>query len=156
MSRFASFAGRAVHAAVHAAYQLRRATWFVARPNTRGAHAVAFDTDGRLVLVRLSYARGWRLPGGGLKKGEGPQEAVLRELTEEIGMVSHGAVRKVTDFDHRPDFKRDLATLFMVEDVRYRPSWNLEVKEVRAFAIDALPWDTSPSTLRLLKVAGVH
>ena len=156
VSRIASLPGRVIHAAVHAAHVVRRATWFIARPKTSGAHAVAFTADGRLVLVRLSYAKGWRLPGGGLKSGEEPEQAVLRELIEEIGMISHGAVRSVTEFHHRPNFKRDCSTLFIVEDVCYEPGWSLEVKEVRAFALDALPCDVAPITRRLLNSAGVR
>jgi 8-oxo-dGTP pyrophosphatase MutT (NUDIX family) len=146
---------RVIHLAVGAAYNMRRVTWLISRPETRGAHAVAFTTDQRLVLVKLSYARGWRLPGGGVKVGEWPEQAVVRELQEEIGMTSHGAVRKISEFQHRPDFKRDTSTLFIVEDVCYAPVWSLEVKEVGAFQIDALPADLARVTRRLLKTAGV-
>jgi 8-oxo-dGTP pyrophosphatase MutT (NUDIX family) len=155
MSGLAGLPRRVIHAAVNAAQSIRRVTWFISRPRTRGAHAVAFTIEGRLVLVRLSYAKGWRLPGGGLKSGEEPEQAVLRELEEEIGMSSHGAVRTVSEFHHRPDFKRDSSTLFIVEDVCYEPSWSLEVKEVRAFDLGALPLDIAPVTRRLLEVAGV-
>lgn len=146
---------RLIHAAVGTAYNLRKAGWLVSRPQTRGAHAVAFTPDRRLVLVKLSYARGWRLPGGGVERGEQPERAVVRELQEEIGMISHGEVKMVAEFQHRPDFKRDTSTLFVVEDVRYEPRWSLEVKEVSEFAADALPADIAPITRRLLKTAGV-
>jgi ADP-ribose pyrophosphatase YjhB (NUDIX family) len=155
MSSMRRFVRRAIHLAVGAAYNVRRITWLVSQPQTRGAHAVAFTPDRRLVLVKLSYARGWRLPGGGVKQGERPEQAVLRELQEEIGMSSHRTVRKVSEFQHRPDFRRDSSTLFLVEGVRYEPKWSLEVKEVRAFAVDALPADLAPITRRLLKTAGV-
>src|SRR3954470_455052 len=59
-----------------------------ARP---GVHAVALTPEGRIVLVKLRYAPGWRLPGGGMQAREDPREAVLRELREEIGMTSCGA-----------------------------------------------------------------
>jgi 8-oxo-dGTP pyrophosphatase MutT (NUDIX family) len=146
---------RLIHAAVGVAYNLRKVSWLISRPQTRGAHAVAFTSDRRLVLIKLSYARGWRLPGGGVERGERPEQAVVRELQEEIGMTSYGAVREVTEFQHRPDFKRDTSTLFIVEDVRYEPRWSLEVKEVRAFPLDALPAGMAPITRRLLKTAGV-
>jgi 8-oxo-dGTP pyrophosphatase MutT (NUDIX family) len=149
------FLRRVIHLAVGAAYSVRKVSWLVSRPRTRGAHAVAFTTDRHLVLVRLSYARGWRLPGGGVKAGELPEQAVVRELQEEIGMTSHGTVRKISEFQHRPDFKRDTSTLFIVEDVRYEPLWSLEVKEVGAFRLDALPADLAQITRRLLKTVGV-
>lgn len=145
--------GRLIHAAVGLAYNLLRASWLVSKPKTRGAHAVAFTPDRRVILVKLSYARGWRLPGGGVERGERPEQAVLRELREEIGMTSHGAVREVAEFQQRVDFKRDTSTLFIVEDVCYEAVWSLEVKEVRAYDLDVLPADLAPITRRLLRTA---
>ena len=39
--------------------------------------------DGRLLLVRERGAKHWSLPGGGMKKGEDPLAAAIRELDEE-------------------------------------------------------------------------
>lgn len=54
--------------------------------------AYAWVEDGdRLLLVRIApheAAAGlWMLPGGGLDFGEDPADGVLRELTEETGLV---------------------------------------------------------------------
>ncbi len=103
--------------------------------------------------MTLSYARGWRLPGGGRKPEEEAEEAVLRELREEIGLISHGAVTKVTEFSHRPDFRNDRSSLLVVADVRYRPRWSLEVKAVREFELGRLPPETAPVTRRLIAAA---
>lgn len=146
---------RLLHGAVNILQALRRTLWFVTRPNTRGAHAIAFTPDGKIVLVTLSYARGWRLPGGGIDPGETAGQAVLRELKEEIGMTGHGAVEQVTVFTDRPDRRRDCSTLFIVRDVAYDPKWTLEVKAVRAFDPAALPGDMAAITRRLLEAAGV-
>ena len=51
-----------------------------------------FDGEGRVLLVRQSYVAGWRLPGGGVGRGEPPDAAMRRELAEEVGL-SGGAVR---------------------------------------------------------------
>lgn len=55
-----------------------------------GAYARCLDHD-RVLLCRLSAnepaAGYWTLPGGGLDFGEHPADAVLRELTEETGLV---------------------------------------------------------------------
>lgn len=49
---------------------------------------VAFDAQHRVLLVRHSYGSGrWMPPGGGLRKGEDPVAAGLRELVEETGCV---------------------------------------------------------------------
>jgi len=56
-------------------------------PVAFGTNAIVDDKDGRVLLVRHSYMSGWHLPGGGVGVGEPPAVAVLRELTEEIGLV---------------------------------------------------------------------
>ena len=134
------------------AHHLLKLNWLVCRPRTFGAHALALTPERKVVLVRLRYAPGWRLPGGGRAESEDPRDAVLCELREEIGMVSHGAVRLACELDEPADFKRDLASLLLVEDVRYRPpKWSWEVEETCEAPIDELPADLSPRTSRWLE-----
>lgn len=104
-------------------------------------------------MVKLRYARGWRVPGGGRKENEDPREAVLRELREEIGMIAYGNVREVGAYLERPDFKQDTNSIFVVQDVEYRPRWSLEVEQVKEFALEELPSDTSPRTRRWIEAA---
>jgi 8-oxo-dGTP pyrophosphatase MutT (NUDIX family) len=131
-----------------AAHKLIKIAWFVRRPRTRGAHAVALTKERKLILVKLRYARGWRLPGGGRRSGEYAQAAVIRELREEIGMTAYGRVRFACELEESVDFKRDLAALLIVEDVRYQPRWSWEVEEVGEFPIEQLPPDIASLTLR--------
>jgi 8-oxo-dGTP pyrophosphatase MutT (NUDIX family) len=125
-------------------HRLLKAFWFVRRPRTFGAHALALTPAGEVILVKLRYAPGWRLPGGGRRENEDPRDAVLRELREEIGLVSHGEVRLAAELEEAPDFKRDLAALLVVRNVRYRPRWSWEVEQVIEASLDALPADLSP------------
>jgi 8-oxo-dGTP pyrophosphatase MutT (NUDIX family) len=144
---------RALHWGVRRLHRGRRLVWSVTRPETAGVHAVALTPAGKVVLVTLSYVDGWRLPGGGLKRGEDPRDAVLRELREEIGLTAHGAVALATVFDHNPDFKKDRSSLFVVRDVQYAPRWSLEVAAVGEFPLDALPPGLSRVTGQLLREA---
>jgi 8-oxo-dGTP pyrophosphatase MutT (NUDIX family) len=131
---------------------LMRAQWFLRRPRTFGAHAVALTPAGRIILVKLRYADGWRVPGGGRKSDEHPVQAVLRELREEIGMTSHGAVQPACEIEEETDYKRDLASLLIVRDVRYRrPGWSWEVEDLLETEIGSLPPDLSPRTARWIK-----
>ena len=132
-------------------HSLRRALWYFRRPRTFGVHAAAVTPAGKLVLVRLRYARGWRLPGGGRSETEDAREAVLRELREEIGLESHGAVELVGEGMETPDFKQDLASLFIVRDVGYRPRWSLEVEAVAETPLDRLPDDLSERARRWIE-----
>lgn len=117
---------------------------------------MALTPERKLVLVKLRYAPGWRVPGGGRNRDESPEEAGLRELREEIGLTAHGRVRLACEVEQSVHFKRDLSALLIVEDVVYRPRWNLEVEQVAEFAIDDLPPDTIPSTLRWIDLLRGH
>jgi 8-oxo-dGTP pyrophosphatase MutT (NUDIX family) len=128
-----------------AVHGLLKLNWFVRRPRTFGAHALALTPAGKVILVRLRYARGWRLPGGGRAEDEDPADAVLRELREEIGMTSHGEVTLAAELEEHPDFKRDLAALLVVRDVRYRPRrWSWEIEAITERSLDDLPADLAP------------
>ena len=134
------------------AHQMLKLGWFVRRPRTFGAHALAFTPDRKVILVKLRYAPGWRLPGGGRSEQEDPRDAVLRELREEIGMTAHGRVRLACELDEPADFKRDLASLLVVEDVRYRPhKWSWEVEAVCEVTMEYLPDDLSARAARWLE-----
>jgi len=133
-----------LRAVLTAGYQLLKAGWFVRRPRTFGAHAFALTPERKLILIKLRYASGWRLPGGGLEVDEDAIDAVLRELREEIGLTSHGRVRHAGEIEQRPSFKRDLASLLIVEDVRYRPRWSWEVERITEVPLDDLPDDLAP------------
>lgn len=155
--RSRSVTDRALRFALTAAHRLLKLLWFVRRPRTFGAHALARTPENRVILVRLRYAPGWRLPGGGRAADEDPRDAVLRELREEIGMTSHGAVRLACELDEAADFKRDVAALFIVDDVRYDPPrWSWEIEQICEAALDALPADLSPRAARWLDAMNEH
>ena len=144
-----------LRAGATAVHRLLAAGWFFRRPRTFGAHAVALTPAGRIVLVKLWYAPGWRLPGGGRNPHEPAIDAALRELREEIGMTSHGDAVLACELEESVDFKRDLASLVVVHDVEYRPKrWSWEVEEIREVPLDDLPPATSPQTTRWLRSVG--
>ena len=127
-----------------AAHSLLKLSWLVRRPKSFGVHALALTPQGRAILVKLRYAPGWRLPGGGRKESEDAQNAVLRELREEIGMTSHGRLNLACELEEEVDHKKDWASLFIVRDVQYHPKWSWEVEEVMEADLDSLPSDLSP------------
>lgn len=138
------------------AYQLLRAGWFVRRPRTFGAHAFALTPERKLILVKLRYVGGWRLPGGGREAGEEPVAAALRELREEIGMTSHGEVRLAAELQQRPDSRRDFVSLIIVTDVRYAPRWSWEVEQIIEAPLDALPVGMAPVAREWIAALGRH
>ena len=139
-----SVADAALRVILTGAHQILRAGWFVRRPRTFGAHALALTPEHRLVLVKLRYAPGWRLPGGGRGRGEDPVDAALRELREEIGMIAHGAVEMAAELEQRPHYRRDLVSLVVVRDVEYRPRWSWEIERIIEVDPNQLPDGMSP------------
>jgi 8-oxo-dGTP pyrophosphatase MutT (NUDIX family) len=122
----------------------RHHLWSLTRPDVEGAHAIALTPAGRIILVKLSYARGWHLPGGGRKAGESAEQNVLRELREEIGMTAHDAPRLAFEVDEQLDNRRDLASVFIVRNVIYRANpWSIEIERVIEADPADLPSDIS-------------
>jgi ADP-ribose pyrophosphatase YjhB (NUDIX family) len=132
----------------------RLALWKVRGPGRAGVHAVPVTGDGKVVLVRLTYAPGWRVPGGGLQRGEGAEQGMLRELREEIGLLSHGTIERLEEEPPAVAEPVHRSAFFIVRDVVYRPRRSLEVEEVREFDPDRLPDDATRWTVQLVERYG--
>ena len=72
-------------------FPLARIWWRLAHLPHEGV-AVAVYVGPALLLVRCSYRTGWHLPGGGVRRGETPDAAARRELSEEIGLLASALV----------------------------------------------------------------
>ena len=123
VTRFGDVLSSFAHAGLMAARALLR-------PVALGAHAVCVDRDGRVLLVRHSYMRGWSLPGGGVNRGEPAAHAVVRELKEELGTFRARPPEFVGLFTNRSGWATNVVALYRFDDaeVEFRP--NLEVREI--------------------------
>ena len=74
-------------------------------PGTEGTTCVVLDDQGRMLLVKTRYHRGWSACGGFLDPKEDPAEGIRRELTEEVGLPATAPApvlhRKLTRARHR-------------------------------------------------------
>lgn len=122
----------------------------LAAPVAFGATALAFDSTGRVLLVRQTYARGWRLPGGGVGHGEPPARAVIRELREEVGLVKAAKPEFFGLYVRKAGWVTNVIALYGVADVElaFRPNW--EVREILFADPKAPPPGTTPAALRRL------
>ena len=55
----------------------------------QGVRAVVLDPDDRTLLVRFEFpdTTFWATPGGGLEPDESHEQALVRELEEEVGLT---------------------------------------------------------------------
>ena len=119
-------------------------------PSVFGVAGAVYDEQGRVLLVRQRYTWGWRLPGGGVDRGEPAQTAVLRELREEVGL-SGGTAELFGIYNRPAGWASNVVALYRVTgaSVNFKPS--LEILEICYADPANPPPDCSAATLRRLK-----
>jgi len=121
------------------------------RPMTLGARGIVFDRAANAVfLIEHTYVPGWQLPGGGVETGETMFQALERELAEEGNIEVTGSPQLVSIHHNRHASRRDHVGLYLVTDFRQTApkTPDREIKSAGFFALDALPENTTPGTLR--------
>ncbi len=122
-------------------------------PNyTVGAVVVLRDDDDRVLLVRQRHTRGWSLPGGLLGHGEPPEEAVLREAAEELGIkIAPGALSRAVPHALVNPQKRRVDVVFSATCSDDITPDDIEILEARWFAPTDLPRCTAGTHLVLTR-----
>src|SRR6267378_2952819 len=104
--------------------------------------AIPVDEAGRLVLVRqYRHPVGqalWEVPAGVLEKGESPEQAIRRELEEEVGRRA-GHLEPLATFHPTPGFCDEVLHLFRatrLEEAPVRPDDD-EILEAKWYTLAA-------------------
>lgn len=109
-----------------------------------GASVVPILPDGNIVLVRRQDNGKWALPGGMVDWGETIPTTIRRELTEETGLELI-QIRRLVGVYSEPDRDPRLHSICVLVEAdvegTLQPQDTLEIKEVRAFSVDALPME---------------
>jgi 8-oxo-dGTP pyrophosphatase MutT (NUDIX family) len=119
-------------------------------PVALGVHALIVDADGRVLLARHSYMKGWSLPGGGVGRGEPPLKALLRELREELGSVRSAEPELVGIYSRRAGWATNVVLLYKLADASVTFTPNFEVREVLFVDPAVPPSGTASGTRRRL------
>ncbi len=111
--------------------------------------AVVLDQDGRVLLVRFQFPDGglWATPGGGIEPGESEEDAIRRELSEELGLddVELGPV--VWTREHVVPFiggrwDGQAERYYLVRVAAFEPRPRLSWAELNAEYVTAIRWWT--------------
>ena len=114
-----------------------------ARPPVDVAVGVLIDPEGRFLLtsrpVGKAYAGYWEFPGGKVEPGESIEQALRRELQEEIGVtIASAEPWKVEMFD----YPHALVRLHFCRVHRW--SGGFEMREGQQMAWETLPVQSAP------------
>ncbi len=67
-------------------FKLKRIYWFIARPKRSGIKCVLTSNGKILMQLRTFGTDKYVFPGGAIKKGESPENALKREIKEDLGL----------------------------------------------------------------------
>ncbi|MCH7629292.1 MAG: NUDIX domain-containing protein [Proteobacteria bacterium] len=131
------------------AQPVRLRVWGLLRLKVRGASVLAFDPQGRVLLVRHSYHRPdwWMLPGGGMGRDRDPVRVATRELREETGCRLDGPAWFATHPMPTAQGWTNVTELVAGTTPDAPRIDGRELREARFFALDALPERTCEGPL---------
>lgn len=127
-----------------------RSWWYVTRPETFGAKVIIL-CGGEVLLITTTYGYAHSLPGGGIKKGETPEDAVKRETYEEVG-IRLDTVKPLPSFVTHEEYKKDTVYGFYseVSSKEYKLD-ALEIDSAEWYPLDHLP-NLGPVTAKIIEL----
>lgn len=119
------------------------------------AGAVIFNDAGEVLLLkhRFRMGNGWGIPGGFLEPGEQPEEALRRELREEVGLEVERVELISTRSFKKP---RQVEILFRCRANAEVKSQTIEVERAGWFSVESLPAGLSRDQRLLIEGAQLH
>ena len=116
------------------------------------AGAMLFDEAGRILLLEHVFRpdSGWGIPGGFLTKREQPEEALRRELREEIAIEIEDVHLLFVRTLGRPG---QIEIYFRARVIGQPKPSSFEIRHAQWFTIDELPSELSNDQRRLIQRA---
>jgi 8-oxo-dGTP pyrophosphatase MutT (NUDIX family) len=126
--------------------------WFVVRPKTQGVRAMVINSQNKVLLVKHRYGGGeWYLPGGGMKLNENCEDALKRELNEEVGITFSLVEKLLGMYANNREYKSDTITVYVIRQYDSMDKEHMEVEKKEFFDMQSLPMGVSPGTKRRIE-----
>lgn len=116
------------------------------------AGAIITNSEGQVLLLnhRFRPGSGWGIPGGFIKRGEQPDQAIRRELREEVGLE----VKDLSLFKTRAFGKaKQVEIVFRCRPLGETEQLNFEIKRLGWFDPRELPKELPRDQAALIKLA---
>jgi len=110
------------------------------------------DSGGRVLLLKHRFrpGSGWGLPGGFVEQGEQPEEALRRELREEVGLEVEEPKLFTVRMFKKP---KQLEVVFLAQANGSPDDLNFEIQEAAWFLPGEFPAELPPDQSALIKRA---
>ena len=120
-------------------YPARQLYRFIVQPRTRGVKAIIIYKN-QILLIKNTYGdRRWNVPGGGVNNDESLEDAIRREVYEEVGIK----VEKITPigtFQNIHEYKYDTVTVYKMSVQNKTVTIdNSEIESYQWFELSNLP-----------------
>jgi ADP-ribose pyrophosphatase YjhB (NUDIX family) len=119
--------------------------WRIFKPITLGVRII-ISKENKVLLVKHTYSKYWYLPGGGVKKNETYEQAICREIEEELGYKIN-KLKLFGVYNNNYEGKIDSIVVFRCIDGEFvKEISSQEIEDYAFFDLCNLPKETSNGT----------
>lgn len=130
-------------------YRFGKIVWKVTKPVTAGTRVMLIK-ENKILLVKHTYQEHWYFPGGGIKKGETFEEAIRREIKEELG-GKLDELKLFGVYNNFFEYKNDHIVIFLCDKFSITGTIDREIESFEFFDLNNLPEHTAPGTRRRIE-----